>query len=668
MGTVSSYTQKIPVTALKEDSVVPLFRDFPPNDHVAVKSNTRRLEQVTIDTAGMYTVRAMLPYTEQNNYDAQLREQKVLHVCIENKYLKAVVLPEWGGRLISLYHKIEKRELLHNPQHIVLRNLAIRNAWFAGGIEWNIGYSGHAAHTSRTVHCGSYTLAGGEQGLRIFDFDRMSRLWWHVDLLLLESSSMLEAVVTIYNDDEENKKLYWWTNIALAEEKNMRVLCSNGSALWRSHIKGAFETAEFPHPTGDIDYSYSTNYPQSSEFFFDAPHKGEPWIATAQSNGNTFFEISSPTLPYRKIFCWGQHQGGKNWQKFLHLGKAKDYFEIQAGIAHTQVHYSHIAKKHIIQWVHCIGATTLDAQLTHHKDWNRASAYVGKELRALYEQHMQSQNKHQIFTEAVNAHPTTIFSEGSYWGAVLQIIDTHSILPSWVASTMSVTEHIVSNAKYRREVRWASLLRKKTWHPYEDDEEHAWVIDNACQNILEEKERTGLRDWGLYLHLGVMHREQYNFSRARDMFQKSLMLRSNQYAQWGLIELSHVYNDVHSFKSGIREGLQYMNDFSLKKEIIRLCVHHDAWEEFVLIWNTLSQEQQEDLRLLTSRIYWELHNKNYDNALTLIQIYNPYVREGELYFIDMWEKIMCGINSAKTGSGKKDVCALPAQLDFRMHI
>ena len=68
-------------------------------------------------------------------------------VRLGNEILKATFLPELGGRLISLLHKPLGRELLNRNPVFQPANLAIRNAWFSGGIEWNIGQLGHTFST-----------------------------------------------------------------------------------------------------------------------------------------------------------------------------------------------------------------------------------------------------------------------------------------------------------------------------------------------------------------------------------------------------------------------------------------------------------------------------------------------------------------------------------------
>ena len=89
-----------------------------------------------------------LPYTMQDDYDlAEKQELEFSAAVLENDHLRAEFVLDLGGRLWSLYDKDQQRELLTNNTEFLPRNLAIRNAWFAGGVEFNCGRRGHDVNT-----------------------------------------------------------------------------------------------------------------------------------------------------------------------------------------------------------------------------------------------------------------------------------------------------------------------------------------------------------------------------------------------------------------------------------------------------------------------------------------------------------------------------------------
>jgi hypothetical protein len=95
-------------------------------------------------------VRSVLPYLLEDDYGRALWPQATRVAVLENRHLRATVLLELGGRLWSLVDKAAGRELLYNSDRIQLGNLGLRNAWFPGGVEWNLGTTGHTALTCWT--------------------------------------------------------------------------------------------------------------------------------------------------------------------------------------------------------------------------------------------------------------------------------------------------------------------------------------------------------------------------------------------------------------------------------------------------------------------------------------------------------------------------------------
>ncbi|MBR3967389.1 MAG: DUF5107 domain-containing protein [Clostridia bacterium] len=62
---------------------------------------------------GVGMVASMLPYKTQNLYDRNFAPREYTAAILENDYLKAVFLPELGGRLWSLYDKRLKRDIIY---------------------------------------------------------------------------------------------------------------------------------------------------------------------------------------------------------------------------------------------------------------------------------------------------------------------------------------------------------------------------------------------------------------------------------------------------------------------------------------------------------------------------------------------------------------------------
>ena len=55
---------------------------------------------------GKGMLNTILPYKMQDNYTRTLKPKTYKAAILENEYLKAEFLPEYGGRLYSLYDKV----------------------------------------------------------------------------------------------------------------------------------------------------------------------------------------------------------------------------------------------------------------------------------------------------------------------------------------------------------------------------------------------------------------------------------------------------------------------------------------------------------------------------------------------------------------------------------
>ena len=105
--------------------------DIKNNDYIhakiAVTDNVPENEKKHI---GKGMINTLLPYQIQDGYNRKRKIKKFKAAILENEYLKAIFIPEIGGRLWSLYNKKAKRELLYVNKIFQPANLALRNAWF----------------------------------------------------------------------------------------------------------------------------------------------------------------------------------------------------------------------------------------------------------------------------------------------------------------------------------------------------------------------------------------------------------------------------------------------------------------------------------------------------------------------------------------------------------
>jgi Domain of unknown function (DUF5107) len=315
-----------------------------------------------------------LPYALQNGYSRDLRPRDIPALRLTNGQLEALVLPGLGGRLWSLRDLGADRDLVFANRRLQFANLALTDAWFAGGIEWNLGSTGHSATTSRPVFAGSLSSSRGA-GLRIWEWERTRDLVFSVDLLMPADRPLLLAFVRVCNPDPEAKPLYWWTNIAAPEEPGVRVLAPAVGA-WRTGYDGSIARVDIPFTADDptTDVSYPLSAQRAADYFFQVRSGRRPWIAAVQADGRGLVQTSTAELRGRKLFCWGTAAGGRHWQEWL-CGPDSRYLEIQAGLATTQLEHQRLEGNAEISWAEAY-APIEAAPGAVHESWSEAVSEI----------------------------------------------------------------------------------------------------------------------------------------------------------------------------------------------------------------------------------------------------------------------------------------------------
>ena len=146
-----------------------------------------------------------------------MKEKQIRTAVLENNQLKAVFLPDYGGRLWELWDKNENRNLLYTNDVLQFSNLAVRNAWFSGGVEWNLGIIGHQPYTTEPLYVAETHTDEGEPVLRMYEYERIRGVTWQMDFWLDDDCSYLKCRMRIVNESTEVIPMYWWSNMAVPE-------------------------------------------------------------------------------------------------------------------------------------------------------------------------------------------------------------------------------------------------------------------------------------------------------------------------------------------------------------------------------------------------------------------------------------------------------------------
>ena len=189
------------------------------------------------------------PYRQRNNYKRQLKEKQIRTAVLENNQLKAVFLPDYGGRLWELWDKNENRNLLYTNDVLQFSNLAVRNAWFSGGVEWNLGIIGHQPYTTEPLYVAETHTDEGEPVLRMYEYERIRGVTWQMDFWLDDDCSY------IVNVDKNGKGLLQFSTGRLKGRKLFSWGSNAASDHWQEFLtKDAGRYVEIQAGLGKTQY------------------------------------------------------------------------------------------------------------------------------------------------------------------------------------------------------------------------------------------------------------------------------------------------------------------------------------------------------------------------------------------------------------------------------
>ncbi|MFF3918945.1 DUF5107 domain-containing protein [Streptomyces sp. NPDC001852] len=441
----------LPAAQLGPDNPLPPLR---PLDEVH-RIDDRDRDGLPRDMArqlGYEPLRSLLPVRVRDGYD-RTREPRALDaLVIENDRLRATVLPGLGGRIASLLHLPTGRELLYRNPVFQPADFALNGAWYSGGIEWNIGATGHTTLSCSPLHAARVPAPDGGEMLRLWEWERLRDLPFQVDLWLPDGSDFLHVGVRVRNPHERPVPTYWWSNIAVPEER--RVLAPAEEA-WHFGYERRLRRVPVPSYDG-IDRTHPLNSPYAADYFYEVPDGRRRWIAALDTGGHGLVQTSTDVLRGRKLFVWGNRSGGRRWQEWLTEPGTGGYCEIQAGLARTQLEHVRLEAESEVSWLEAYGP--LDAP--PEGEWTRAVQDAEERLESVLPR-ARVEEAYAAWLPCADTEPGETLAVGSGWGA-LEVLRADWKLPGTPFPESTLGE---AQAPWRELLRTGSLPEPRRVRP-----------------------------------------------------------------------------------------------------------------------------------------------------------------------------------------------------------
>lgn len=671
MNTIVKKEQlEILMANLPEINPLPYLKDLK-DDKVLTADDTLTEEEKYL--FGKKTGERVLPYLMQNRYTRDRKIQSIETIIIENDNLKAVFLPNFGGRLYSLYNKKTKRELLFKNPVIQPGNLAIRDAWIAGGIEWNIGLVGHSVTTFDTLFCSVCKDDEGNEFIRMYEFERHNRLYWQVDIHLPKDAEELCCYARIMNKNEEDAHLYWWSNTALPLTEKTRVFSNSDEIFYIKPFD--FEKNESVYGHGKLPYveamsekdvTYPENIDYSSEYFFqNSKEEDVPWEAAVYEDNHMFYECSTQPLRVRKMFTWGKMQGAENWQDFLSITDQGKYVEVQAGLTPSQLHGSIMEKNSEISFTQIFGGMYLDKDIDYtEKNYQNACKNVGN---AIYNKIGKEKlfDMHQKFEGYKDLVPERNYYKGTEFGALEQ--EKSKVLAPTGMDFTTKTTNI-----------WFELLKTNKFPLCDEKVMPAnYMTDITWEDIFKSLEETELDNWAFWYYNCIFLFENNQVEEAFKAINTSLSILETPWSNFVKGSIIKKTGDkkqsIEFFEKAYDQGNEIFAGFaeSLSEAYISNGCYQEAYDLY-------HKEKDNDItkRLLQNAAKAGLELGDFSLAEMLYETQVPGIREGESIYTSMWFELKARKYAKEQNVDyNEDILAkiqqeakIPKEFDFRMNI
>lgn len=615
----------------------------------------------------------ILPYTLQDGYDRQLHSIDFRVAVLENEILRAAFLLEFGGRLWSLFHKPSGRELLATNPVFQLANLAIRNAWFSGGVEFNIATTGHSPLTCSPMFVGRLQRADGTPILRLYEWERYRQTPYQIDAYLPDGSPLLFLRVRISNPNEHDVPMYWWTNIAVPQSPLTRVIAPADSAYCLGCHKDGFVRIPVPDFEG-IDFTYPCNASYAADYFFDIPSNQRPWIAALDGEGKGLVQVSTNRMMGRKLWVWGTGAGGSNWQKFL-SPPGEGYVEIQAGLTATQLEHLRMPPGADWSWLEAYGLLQSDPATVHGTDWKQAIHTVEAELQIL-SPYAELTDEYERGAGYAHSLPDETLQCGSGWGALeRRRREACGEAPLFTSGLIFDDDSLDDE-----QMPWISLIEKGTFpDPDPQTPPGSFVVGEKWRYLLKSALRSGNADnWFALFHLGVMDYWAGDLDDARNAWERSLEMVSTPWAARNLAMLIWEQGHLDEAARLLIKALQMAPHLiPLAIECGRCLLEAGLTHEWLELLNDLPESIRSNGRIQFLQAQAALAEGNLSAVARFFEerIIVDDLREGENSLADLWfsyhaERISIEENTPLTDSLISHIRGeypLPEEFDFSMN-
>jgi tetratricopeptide (TPR) repeat protein len=283
-----------------------------------------------------------LPFTDRIAEKPVDRKWKA--IWIENEFIRAMVLPEIGGRIHILQDKTNGYDVIYNQSVIKPALVGLAGPWISGGIEFNWPQH-HRPATFLPVDFEIEKHADGSKTIWCNDHDPMCRMKGMHGVCLHSGKSFLELKVRAYNRTPFVQTFLWWANVATRVHEAYQSFFPPDVYYVADHARRSM--SEYPFAQG---FYYGVNYGERGRK--GVPQNEIPNQFVPSHCNNSKFKIQNSKLSAYAPNDLSFYANIPVPTSYMCMGSKEDFFGgydyfAQAGIVHVANHHISPGKK---QW------------------------------------------------------------------------------------------------------------------------------------------------------------------------------------------------------------------------------------------------------------------------------------------------------------------------------
>ncbi|HYW34311.1 MAG TPA: DUF5107 domain-containing protein, partial [Balneolaceae bacterium] len=277
------------------------------------------------------------PYPFTENISDEKIQQEYEVVFLENKYLKLMVMPQFGGRIQYAIDKTNDYEFIYHNNVIKPAFVGLTGPWISGGIEFNWPQH-HRPSTFLPVDFKLVENEDGSKSVLLGEIERMSGLKEVHVITLYPESAYIEISVRLYNGTPLPKTFLWWANPAVPVNENYQSIFPQDVHFVADH--GKRDISRFPVATGtyyDMDYSegvdisWYKNIPVPSSYMALSSEYDFVGGYDHGKDAGILHVADHHISPGKKQWTWGNGDFGKAWERNL-TDDDGPYVELMTGV------------------------------------------------------------------------------------------------------------------------------------------------------------------------------------------------------------------------------------------------------------------------------------------------------------------------------------------------